>query len=166
MKLINNLQGQSLIEITVALGALVVILTVSSTAIISALNNSQEAKYQNQASVYAQQGIEVLRQTRDSSWTTFDNLSGAYCMASSCTQLKSNGPCGPKNGTCGKNVDIFSRSVTLVKNNSQCNQDGVSGTKAFVTVAWSDSKCSPQSAHCRKVELETCFSNLYHNSGL
>lgn len=157
--------GQSLIEIIVALAALAILLTVSSSAIITALNNSQEAKSQNQASLYAQQSIEVLRQMRDSDWAVFNSLSGVYCMAATCTQLTSSGACGKKTGACGLNVDVFSREVTILKNDNQCSSGSTQATKAIVGVSWNDSKCVSGS-FCRRVIAETCFSNIFGNRGL
>lgn len=165
--LILYLKGQSLLEITVALGALSVLLTAAALAIIGAISNAQEAKYQNQASIYAQQGIEILRQMRDSNWGTFNSLSGDYCMADTCTELKASGPCGIKPvGPCGVNVDIYRREVNIQKNDPSCSQGGINVTKALVTVSWSDSKCSGASNFCRKVQVETCFSNIYGGTGL
>jgi type II secretory pathway pseudopilin PulG len=162
----SRFKGQSLIEITVALGALTTLLTISAIAIITALSNSQESKNQNQASTYAQQGIEILRQMRDTSWSSFDSLSGTYCMDRTCSQLTSSGICGPKSGSCGQNVDMYSREVTLQKNDPQCSVGGNSATRALVSVAWTDSKCTGGSTFCRLVKIETCFSNIYGDSGL
>ena len=165
-KLFLNLRGQSLIEITVALGALAILLTVSATAITSALNNSQEAKFRNQASIYAQQGAEVLRQMRDSSWTSFDSLSGTYCMADTCTQLASSGNCGRKTGACGQNIGNYNREVTILRNDPQCSNAGNNATRVSVIVSWTDSKCTSGTTFCRQVKIETCFSNIYGNTGL
>jgi type II secretory pathway pseudopilin PulG len=161
-----SFKGQSLIEITVALGALSVLLTISAIAIITAFSNAQESKNQNQASTYAQQGIEILRQMRDASWTSFDNLSGAYCMDNSCAKLDSSGVCGPKSGSCGMNVGVYSREITLQRSDPQCSVGANSATRALVTVAWTDGKCSGGNTFCRNVKIETCFSNIYGNTGL
>lgn len=162
----RNYYGQSLLEIIVALGALAVLLTVAATSIIGALSNTQEAKFQNQASIYAQQGIEVLRQMRDSDWGLFNSLSGVYCMAENCSSLTANGACGRRVGSCGINTDIYRREVTLEKNSNLCSQGANNGTRAIVSVSWNDSKCSGPGNFCRIVKVETCFSNLYGNTGL
>lgn len=159
-------RGQSLLEITVALGSLGVLLAVCAIAIINALGNAQEAKFQNQASIYAQEGVEILRQMRDSDWGSFNNLSGVYCMADTCSTLSANGACGKRVGSCGTNADIYRREVTLDKNYPLCSQGGNNGTRATVSVSWNDSKCSGGNNFCRNVKVETCFSNLYGNTGL
>ncbi len=167
---IKTFRGQSLLEITVALGALSVLLTVSAMAIIGALSNAQEAKFQNQASIYAQQGIEILRQMRDSDWGSFNNLTGVYCMADICSTITANGACGKRVGTCGVSginvVGIYRREVFIQKSDLKCSQGGVNATRAIVTVSWNDSKCSGAADFCRTVKVETCFSNLYGNTGI
>ncbi len=159
-------RGSSLVEIIVSLGALAVLFTIASTAIISALNNAQEAKFQNQASIYASEGIEILRQMKDSSWTSFNSFSGNYCLADTCKGLDSMGACGPSGSSCGKNIDGYSRSVILSKNDPDCTGGSAFSTKAVVTVSWHDSKCAPHSVFCRNVTVETCFSNIYYDTGL
>lgn len=158
-------KGSSLIEIIVALGALAALFTITSTAIISALNNAQESKFQSQASIYASEGIEILRQMKDSSWTNFDSFSGDYCLAKVCKSLSTAGLCGPS-VSCGKNIDDYSRSVNISRNSSSCTGDGASSTKVVVKVSWHDSKCALNSHLCRNVTMETCFSNAYHDTGL
>lgn len=158
--------GSSLLEIVVALGAIAVLFTITSTAIISALNNATESKFQNQASIFASEGIEILRQMKESSWNTFDSYSGNYCLADNCKSLTSFDECGPTVSTCGKNIYEYSRSVTLLRNDPDCTGDGNNSTKAIVKVSWHDSKCAPGIKFCRNVSMETCFSNIYYNSGL
>jgi hypothetical protein len=159
--------GQSLIEIVAALGILIILISISTIAVITALNNSQHSKSQNQATIYAQTGIEILRQMRDSSWASFDNLSGSYCLSSNCAELTSNGACGVKNGSCGLNVDsVYSREVLIEKNSTKCTVGASSFTKATVSVSWSDNKCVSPSDYCRKVIIETCLADINRSGNL
>lgn len=76
-------KGQSLLEITVLLGVLLVIVTAIVTLTINGLRNSQFAKNQSQATKLAQEGLEIVRvmKTRDCpviassslSWTSDSN---------------------------------------------------------------------------------------------
>jgi type II secretory pathway pseudopilin PulG len=160
--------GQSLLELTVALGTLSILLTVASIAVLGAISNTQESQHHNLAGSYAQQGLEILRQMRDTNWTAFNSFSGAYCMASGCSQLKTSGSCGPRSGTdCGNNIaSFYSREATLTPNSPQCSVGAIAATRVEVKVRWTDSKCAAGSPYCRNVSVETCFSNIYADTGL
>lgn len=148
------MKGQTLIEAIVALGAAIIIISVIVIVVISALNNTQFSKNQNLATQFAQQAMEVMRQMRDSNWTTFSELSaGSYCL-----DKESNIPVSkdPITG-CGQNVDVFAREVDIEKNSSSCGE----ATKVTVTVFWTDAKCTGvTNPFCHKVELVSCFSDL------
>ena len=76
-------KGQTIIEVLVALGASVAIIAAVTIAVTSALSNSLYNKNQNLATQYAQQGMEIMRQMRDSDWSSFSALSGnpaQYCL--------------------------------------------------------------------------------------
>lgn len=162
-----NSYGQSLVELLVALGVLSALLTIASISVTTSLYNAGQSKNQNEASLYAQQGIEIVRQIRDSGWNNFSLLSGNYCLDKSCTYLTDSGICGHKSGpSCGNNAGSFSREVSIIKNDSGCNAGGVDSSKVIVEVSWIDSKCTVANNYCRKVKVETCLSNIYGNSGL
>ena len=69
-------------------------------------------------------------------------------------------------------VGIFTRKITLSHDNQgecyPCDNQGspgceaglLAGSKAVVTVLWTDGKCQSGNAYCHKVELSTCFSNI------
>ncbi|MBI3069818.1 MAG: hypothetical protein HYY87_00750, partial [Candidatus Levybacteria bacterium] len=54
-------KGQTLIEVLLALGTAVVVLSATVVAVLSALNNAQFSKNQSLATQYAQEGMEVMR---------------------------------------------------------------------------------------------------------
>lgn len=165
----NKLKGQSLIEITVALGIVVVLLSITTIAITQALHNAKESTYRNQADALARQGIEIVRQMRDSEdWATFSNLSGTYCLASSCTLIvDTDVNCWhPSIPNCGRNADIFNREITITPNSSECSIASpfpVAASKVQVKVAWGDSKCTSIDEFCQKTILDTCMANIRSN---
>ncbi|MBI2195691.1 MAG: hypothetical protein HYU48_01445 [Candidatus Levybacteria bacterium] len=74
----NSQKGQTLIEALIGLAVAVAIISAIVIAVISSLSNAQLTKNQNQANHYAQEGMEIVRQIRNSSWTSFTNLSSTY----------------------------------------------------------------------------------------
>ena len=153
----EDMKGQSLIEVLLALGAAVVIITAITAVVTSALNNAQFSKNQNLANQYAQQGMEVVRAIRDKSSGTFFSLPGGpnFCLPQNSTELVNRS--GPDCDGEG-NVGIFIRAITL-KNDSDCAGAANTKVKATVSVAWNDSKCtSAGNPFCHEVKLVSCFS--------
>lgn len=150
----NEQLGQTLLEALIALGAAVVIISVMSILVLSSLNNAQFSKKQNQATQYAQQGIEILKNLSQSNWATFASYSsGSYCLSQNSTTLT------PIGTGCGQNVGIFSREIDIAKNSTSCNP---STNNALITVivSWSDNKCtSATDPFCHKVKLISCIYN-------
>lgn len=158
------MKGQTIVEVAVALGIGVIILTASTLIIITSLTNSEQGQVINSGTDTAQTGLEIVRHMRDNNWGTFSVLSGSYCLADTCSEITSSGVCGPKNSSCGKNVgNLYSREVAISQNDSSCRPSsplaGARYTKAAVTVAWSDSKCTNSSTNCHSLTIESCFSN-------
>lgn len=153
-------KGQTLIEVLVGLATAVVVIAAITTATISSLNNATFSKNQNLATQYAQQGMEFMRKLRDNSYSTFQGLSGTYCLAKECTKLTSSNPkCWtPTSGnTCNQNIDYFVRQIDVQQNSPNC--DGAS-TQIVAKVSWFDAKCtSGTNTFCHQVLLTTCLSN-------
>lgn len=157
--------GQTLLEILLAFGVSMLVLSAIIIGITTSLSNAQYAKNQNLATSYAQEGMAVIRQIRNSSWTEFSKDGENYCIGQDPTKLAER-----TSASCGQNVGIFSREVVLKHNSSKCcsNADtsncvgGLKGSEATVKVSWSDSKCSAGtgSPYCHKVELISCFSTI------
>lgn len=147
----SNLSGQTVVEVLVALGAAVVVVTAIAVVVISAVNNTEFSKSQNMATQYAQQGMEVLRQVRDSDYALFKTYDGTYCLDQDETTL------GQAAVDCtAPNVDDFIRKVVV--DQSGCS-NGASPklAKATVTVSWTDGKCTSGSIYCHEVDLATCL---------
>ena len=167
----GNYYGQTLIETLVAMSVALVLLTLATVATTTALNNSRHSNDQNQASKYAEQGLEVLRQMRDADWGTFNNLSGSYCMADTCSTItNSAGACGKSAVACGKNMGDYSRTVTVDKNVG-CNLPGntnpqITAARVTVAVTWSDTTCQDANTLCRQASVVSCLGNLYSDPNL
>lgn len=169
--------GQTLIEVLVALSVAIVVVAAISVAVLSSLSGAQFTKNQNQATQYAQQGLELIRQIRNSDAATFAALSGSYCMAISCTTLK-NSPTDTGGTSCNKNggspcqpnipivSPIFVRQVAIEQTSSTCNSSGISPApppssypaSLKVTVSWSDGKCPAANLYCHNVTLTDCLA--------
>jgi Tfp pilus assembly protein PilV len=162
-------QGQTLIESLVALGAAVLVLSAITVAVISALNNVQYTKNQNQATQYAQEALETMRQISQSSWGTFSGYNaGRYCLAqgdtSPCLLGSSVGSCSQNTSSsfCGQNYGIFVREVDIAQGSQASCSSGSIGIT--VIVSWPDSKCDSGNPYCHNVKLNSCLSN--HNSNV
>lgn len=132
--------GQTLIEVVVILAASVILLTALTTVIVSSLDSSTFSKNQNQASQYAQQGIEIVRVARPTPDKT-------YCLGSD----------GILTEACDgrANIDNFKRDVSVLSD--KCGTDVVSGVNEIsVTVSWTDGKCAQGQAFCHNVKLVSC----------
>ncbi len=148
---INRERGQTLLEVLVALSAAVIILTAIIGAVTYSLNSSQFSTDQYLASQYAQQGLEVVRRLRDSGWDSFIGLNSTnYCLDKGSSTLR------VMAGSCGQNVDLFVRAVTLHHNDAQCSDV----SRVIVSVSWADGKCKdPTNPYCHKTDLVSCLSN-------
>lgn len=138
--------GQSLIEMLVAMSAAVIILTGISVTVSSSLNNANYSKNQIIATKYAQEGIEITRQIRDSNLAAFSLLNGTYCLAKA--QQSFGGSCS------SPNVDNFIRTVLVQPSGGSC---GANTSLVSVVVSWADGKCS-SGTYCNKVQQDTCLS--------
>ncbi len=155
VKLLKVQSGQTLLEVMVALGAATLIMSAIVAVVISSLSNEQFGINQNQATQFAQEGLDVLRNTSQSNWGTFSGYSNYYCLPQGGvvpTPL-------PAGQSCPQNVGIFVRELRVEQN--VC---GVTPTPAVPnngrvtsTVKWSDGKCPSVSQFWHKVSLTSCF---------
>jgi Tfp pilus assembly protein PilV len=155
-------KGQSLIEVMVALGVSVIIITAIVMAVVLAVINTRVAKTQNLAAYYARQGMEVLRQVSRSDWTTFKgHTRGPYCLAKGETVLEE------KDADCVTDpTNNFRREVWIQQgdeNHTDCEiaaSPGTYGIKVSVIVSWNDNKCQNQTIFCHQVKLDSCLQNI------
>lgn len=166
MKNWKKQKGQTLIEALAALTIAIFIVSAITIAVINALSNAQYSKNQNMATQYAQEGIEIMRQKRDSNWNTFNgHNSGSYCLDKDSTTLAAkNGDiqgCASGTSTSGQNVDPFAREIDIEKNSNECLITGTTkATKVTVIVSWKDSKCTdPLNIFCHESKQISCFSD-------
>jgi len=164
MAFFKNQKGQALLEALIALGAATIVMSAIALAVISSVNNSDFSKYQNQATQYSQQGIEILKQQSVSAWPTFSGYTSGstYCFPSGATLTLSVGVnCSPNIGT----NDFFVRSAVITKSSLDCpgnpNDAGHRGTLVSVSTAWSDGKCKDSAnLYCHSVVLNSCITDV------
>jgi len=170
--ILEKQEGQTLLEIILAFGVSLLMLSAIVFVIITSLSNAQYTKNQNLAASYAQEGMTVVRQIRDSGWTTFCStyVDSNYCLPQN-NVLASYDNDAKK---CSQNgiVGIFARKVELIHDSSACCPDNTTtcpsgncssvtrGSKATVTVSWTDNKCPSGTPLCHNVQLISCFSNI------
>lgn len=165
------MKGQTLIEVLIALSIAVVIVTAVAVSVLSALNNAQFTKNQNMATQYVQEGMEIVRNIRNSNWDSFKNLSGAYCLDKNSADLIAKVPqdmnfengC-PHPGVPPQNLDIFARQVNIeyapVPSTAPAPCSN-SERKVTVLVSWASGKCTnPSDVYCHSAKVSSCFNDV------
>lgn len=155
----NHQQGQSLVEILVAMSVTIIVVTSMSYAVINSLKNAQYGRNQAVGTQYTTEGMELVRSQRYSDYATFKTLSGKYCLDATCQALvqNSNNKCGPISNLCINTVNVgtaFSRVVEFQKNATPCN----GGTQVSVYVSWADGRCSNPNVFCQQVSQSSCIT--------
>mgnify|MGYP001592910664 CR=1 FL=1 len=118
--LVDN--GQTLIEAVVVIAVGIIVVAALVFATIASLRNSGTAKNQAQATKLAQEGLEIVRTSRDRDGA-INNLSGVnYCWAASCSGMTpiwsarlSQDICIPAPSVCYFKItsgDLISLSIT------------------------------------------------------
>jgi len=154
VKLLKVQGGQTLLEVMIALGAATLVMSAIVVVVISSLSNEQFGISQNQATHFAQEGLDVIRNTSQSDWGTFATYNGYYCL--------------PENGTvptprtepsCSQNLSpSFVREIRIERNNCVSpTPPTTTNGKVTAYVKWSDGKCPVLDQYCHKVELTSCF---------
>ena len=120
----DNAAGQTLVEVVVVIGVIVVLTTGLVSLTTFSLKNSRISMLKSQAVKYASEGIEFVRQKRDESWTEFQALDGVWCLGGGGGLIKS---------VCTQNVDnFFSRDVDFIWNAAEERME------VTVTVGWAE----------------------------
>lgn len=147
------MKGQTLIEALVALGVIAMVVTALAGIVMTSTGNVQFDKNKNLATQHAQEGMEIVRQKRDSNYVTFRELSGLYCMG------ESNIITQPSDCNNSVNIDnFFLRMIEITQ--STCAGNSVSNlSNVTVTVSWKDGKCS-SNTFCHTSRMESCFSTV------
>lgn len=159
-----NNRGQTLLEAIIALGAILIVLSATSVAVVTSLNNSSFVKQQNQANKLAQQGMEYVRYriaTDKFAGYVRDSENGSTSTQCLGEDLSPANPFVP--GECGTaNIqNVFKREVTF-SSVTQCGSSTSqfdNGLEVVVDVYWASGKCPVGNTFCHKQELKSCFIN-------
>jgi len=177
----KNSSGQTLLEAVIALAALLLILSASSIAIVTSVNNATFTRNQNQANKFAQAGIEEIRSLRDTDYTYFrDFIAGGDTPGSLIKCLNGNMTFSPAtsipNTDCSSSGQVltttgnnkFVRYVEFIRKNDQLRQkcflsdgagfvkDANKGTNVRVTVKWASGRCESTQPYCHSSYVESC----------
>lgn len=162
--MINYQRGQTLLEAVIALAAMLLIITAISITVTGSLSNSGFIGDQNKASKFAQEGIEYLRNIRNTDYNTFSTYQPNvyHCMPDTITGPSIESAAVSVSNLCNPNVPqakpIFKRSVILVPNSRPCGNTGIQAT---VTVSWLSGKCE-SGVYCQQSTLSACFSDSFN----
>ncbi len=154
-------EGQTIIEAVVALASIMLTLAAITVAITTSVSNSEFIKNQSQASKYAQQGMESIRNLRNTDPTTFETLTGILCLNEDGTFTV--------DGCQGQvNVDSRFRRTAEFTPDPTCGQNETNseyGIRVTVSVNWASGKCSEEDRFCHNSELVSCFATGSNTSG-
>lgn len=172
LPLIKNSSGQTILEAVIALAALLLVLSASSVAIVTSVNNATFTRNQNQANKLAQAGMEEVRSIKNTDYTDFrDNLAtGTKCLNGTLQFSTSGQDCTVDLWAIKPNPSTnfrFIREVQFIQDDTnECilnANPGVpgstdkKGTKVRVNVRWSSGKCSSTNLYCHNSYVESCF---------
>jgi len=157
--------GQILIEALVALVVVAFVISGIVIALITSINNSTFARNQNLATNYAQEGLEIARNLKESNYSDFEQHQAYYCLPEDATNLDE---VSSENGDCEKIADTFSRQIFIDNTGADSRRDEpvqkceAGGGSIYVvsTVSWYDSRCDDENDQCHSVELDSCFSDF------
>lgn len=160
-------RGQTLIEILIAMAIGIVVISVMTVAVTTAVNNANVSKNQNLSTQYAQEGMEIVRQLQMSNYQLFSSFSGRYCLANSCTVISAaiGGACGKNaagtttNCTSNINNNLYIRQVDVLQPGSIGETCDNTTTQVTSSVLWTDGKC-PAGSYCHSERIVSCFSNV------
>lgn len=121
-------KGQSLIEIVIAVGVVILLVTGLIVGTTASIKGSEFSTNKSRGFKYAQEAMEIIRSMRDQSWASVGAKSGLWCLDKTGTWSQ------PLGSTCNVNIDsFFTRSVTFT-------WDGVNNRmRVDITVTWTDS---------------------------
>lgn len=143
-------KGQTLIETLASLAIISIVITAIGVVVTTSLNEAKYDQFLTLATKYAQQGIEIVQQIRDDSYTGFTAYNGIYCVAKGQTTLGN----AQANGCTTPNVDNFIRSITIRP--SGC---GFNVSIITVSVSFTDAKCHT-GIYCHTAVDNTCLSTI------
>lgn len=145
----NKKQGQILLEVVFALGAVMLVLIGLTVAANTSLKGIRKGKEVSLAADYGQQTIEVLRTLRDREG--FDSLVAGNCYGEVSEAILSDPiSCSGWSALSIGGDSIFFRRINIT--------EPVIGRKqVVVTIGWTDSDCSG-GTNCHIVETTSFFT--------
>lgn len=134
--------GQTLLEVLVALAAVVIVLGAITTAVMLSLKQSVGSSSQTRAAQLSQEGLEMVKPQVQT--VTEDTVA---CLGES-------GTLTPETDCDGRaNLErVYRRTVSISSDPAQC----ATLKKVTVSVAWSDTICQP-GVFCHVTPLTTCL---------
>lgn len=133
MKIIKTKDGQSLVEVVIAVAAMSLLLVSLLTVVILSVKNSRLAKDRTLAVNWAQEGIELMRAYRDYNWLEFSVLANGDDYQLVANWTVEDGLSGADSGCTETNFmdgnNFFSRCVNL-------QLAAVDSVTTVVTVSW------------------------------
>lgn len=138
-------KGQSLIEVVVAVGIVLVLVTGLVVATTFSLRYNQRSQIRTGALSYAKEGLEYIRQLRDLDWNTLPTT-GTYCLEIGETTLEPE-----PGGDCPLDSTSGLRRVITVSNDDSCRDPACK--KITAEVSW------PESGQMQSVTLSSYITN-------
>lgn len=127
----KSTSGQTLVEVIVAIGVVVLLVTGLIVSTSMTLKASQYGKMRSLGTQYAQEAIESTRNLRDSGWNAFFSLYGGGGVSPISWCLNKAGEWSQMVGVCLPNIDSFyTRVVTFTWDDPRMKVD--------VAVTWVD----------------------------
>lgn len=149
-------KGETLIEALGALAIVSIVITAVATLVTTSLSNAQYNENQTLATKYAQQGVESVRQIRNTNYAAFRSYNGLYCFGKGQTSLGT-----PQSACNTANTDTFIRTVTI----EQTPGCATNVARVIVDVSFTDGKCT-DNAYCHKQTHSSCLSTVNPVQGL
>lgn len=127
----HDQRGQTLVEVIVAIGVVVLLVTGLIVSTSVTLKASQYGKMRSIGTQYAQEAVEATRNLRDSGWSSFFAIYGNNGVSPKSWCLSKNGEWTEMSGTCLANIDSFyTRVVTFTWDDPRMKVD--------IEVSWID----------------------------
>ncbi len=112
----KNEIGQTLIETIVAIFILTTALTAGLALTIYIFSNSERSVSEIVATNLAREGVDVVRNMRDTNWLESDAIGGAYALINNCTLNAFTFPCFPKTWEGVSNIGYHNYDLTVAGN--------------------------------------------------
>ncbi len=158
-------KGQTLVEAILSLAVISAVITAVVTAVITSLNGATYNRNENLALNYAQEGIDVIRDSKSADYDVFissypDNY---YCLGKEDNSLTDYSDCDQPSdvniSSRFKRIIYINQSGNLPPSDGSTHKCSIPGFYVASIVSWTDGKCDT-GTQCHQVKLESCFSDL------